>query len=157
MQKTVEIYTDGSCLGNPGPGGYGVLLKYGKHEKRLSQGYQLTTNNRMELMAAIIGLEVLKEPCNVKLVTDSQYVKQGIESWLANWKKRNWRTAAKQPVKNVDLWQRLDDAVNRHPVVKWYWVKGHSGNEHNEIVDTLAREAASSSNLLDDSGYEAQS
>lgn len=153
MQKTVEIYTDGSCLGNPGPGGYGVLLRYGKHEKELSQGYELTTNNRMELMAAIVGLETLTQPCHVKLVTDSQYVKQGIESWLENWKKRGWKTAAKQPVKNVDLWQRLDAAVKRHPVVKWYWVKGHSGNEFNERVDVLARDAATASTLLPDVGY----
>ncbi|MFC3031671.1 ribonuclease HI [Pseudoalteromonas fenneropenaei] len=153
MQKTVEIYTDGSCLGNPGPGGYGVYMRYGQHEKKLSQGYQLTTNNRMELMAAIVGLESLTRPCQVKLVTDSQYVKQGIESWVANWKQRNWRTAAKQPVKNVDLWQRLDAICNKHQV-KWHWVKGHSGHEYNELVDTLAREAATSSNLLPDTGYQ---
>jgi ribonuclease HI len=153
VQKTVEIYTDGSCLGNPGPGGYGVLLRYGKHEKELSQGYELTTNNRMELMAAIVGLETLTQPCQIKLVTDSQYVKQGIESWLENWKKRGWKTAAKQPVKNVDLWQRLDTAVKRHPIVKWYWVKGHSGNEFNERVDVLARDAATSPALLPDIGY----
>jgi len=153
VQKTVEIYTDGSCLGNPGPGGYGVLMMYGKHKKELNQGYTLTTNNRMELMAAIVGLETLTQPCNVKLVTDSQYVKQGIESWLENWKKRNWRTASKQPVKNVDLWQRLDEAVRRHPKVDWFWVKGHSGHDFNERVDTLAREAATSSNLIADVGY----
>ncbi len=153
MQKSVEIYTDGSCLGNPGPGGYGILLRYGEHQKTLSQGYQRTTNNRMELLAAIVALESLKRPCNVTITTDSQYVKQGIESWIANWKKRNWRTANKQPVKNVDLWQRLDTACQPH-TMQWRWVKGHSGHDENEIVDDLAREAAMSSNLLPDVGYE---
>ncbi|MFY8272679.1 ribonuclease HI [Pseudoalteromonas sp. SSDWG2] len=153
MQKSVEIYTDGSCLGNPGPGGYGVLLRYGEHQKTLSQGYKNTTNNRMELLGAIVALETLKRPCNVTLTTDSQYVKQGIESWITNWKKRNWRTANKQPVKNIDLWQRLDEACAAHSI-KWRWVKGHSGHDENEIVDDLAREAAMSNNLLDDTGYQ---
>ncbi len=152
MQKTVEIYTDGSCLGNPGPGGYGVFMFYNKHEKQLSQGYTLTTNNRMEMLAAIVALESLNRPCEINLTTDSQYVKQGIESWLANWKKRGWKTAAKKPVKNVDLWQRLDKACARHTVT-WKWVKGHSGNKYNEIVDDLARDAAGSKNLLVDEGY----
>lgn len=152
MQKSVEIYTDGSCLGNPGPGGYGVLLRYGKHEKELSQGYQVTTNNRMELLAAIVALESLKQACDVTLFTDSQYVKQGIESWVSNWKKRGWRTSAKQPVKNVDLWQRLDEAASKHQI-KWKWVKGHSGHAENERVDDLARDAASATNLLVDEGY----
>ncbi|MDE3272983.1 ribonuclease HI [Pseudoalteromonas sp. G4] len=156
MQKNVEIFTDGSCLGNPGPGGYGTLLRYKGHEKELSQGYKLTTNNRMELLAAIIGLESLKEPCQVILTTDSQYVKQGIESWLANWKKRGWKTASKQDVKNKDLWQRLDVANAKHQV-EWRWVKGHAGHAENERVDDLAREAAESSHLLEDSGFEAQS
>lgn len=156
MQKNVEIFTDGSCLGNPGPGGYGTLLRYKGHEKELSQGYKLTTNNRMELLAAIIGLESLKEPCQVILTTDSQYVKQGIESWLANWKKRGWKTASKQDVKNKDLWQRLDVANAKHQV-EWRWVKGHAGHKENERVDDLAREAAESSHLLEDSGFEAQS
>lgn len=155
MQKNVEIFTDGSCLGNPGPGGYGTLLRYKGHEKELSQGYKLTTNNRMELLAAIIGLESLKEPCHVILTTDSQYVKQGIESWLANWKKRGWKTASKQAVKNKDLWQRLDAANAKHQV-EWRWVKGHAGHTENERVDDLAREAAESSNLLDDNGFEGQ-
>ncbi|AIY65238.1 ribonuclease HI [Pseudoalteromonas piratica] len=155
MQKNVEIFTDGSCLGNPGPGGYGTLLRYKGHEKELSQGYKLTTNNRMELLAAIIGLESLKEPCHVILTTDSQYVKQGIESWLANWKKRGWKTASKQAVKNKDLWQRLDAANAKHQV-EWRWVKGHAGHAENERVDDLAREAAESSNLLDDNGFEGQ-
>jgi len=155
VQKNVEIFTDGSCLGNPGPGGYGTLLRYKGHEKELSQGYKLTTNNRMELLAAIIGLESLKEPCHVILTTDSQYVKQGIESWLANWKKRGWKTASKQAVKNKDLWQRLDAANAKHQV-EWRWVKGHAGHAENERVDDLAREAAESSNLLDDNGFEGQ-
>ncbi|MBS3798619.1 ribonuclease HI [Pseudoalteromonas sp. BDTF-M6] len=154
MQKSVEIYTDGSCLGNPGPGGYGVLLRYGEHQKTLSQGYKNTTNNRMELLAAIVALESLKRPCHVDITTDSQYVKQGIESWIDNWKKRNWRTASKQPVKNVDLWQRLDAARARHQV-RWHWVKGHSGHDENEIVDDLARDAAMSNHLLVDEGYQA--
>ncbi|WP_053911550.1 ribonuclease HI [Pseudoalteromonas sp. SW0106-04] len=153
MQKSVEIYTDGSCLGNPGPGGYGVLMRYGKHEKTLSQGYQTTTNNRMELLAAIVALESLTRPCDIVLTTDSQYVKQGIESWLANWKKRGWRTASKQPVKNVDLWQRLDEACQRH-TIDWRWVKGHSGHKENDIVDELARTAATSTSLLEDTGYQ---
>ncbi|MEI4549085.1 MAG: ribonuclease HI [Pseudoalteromonas spongiae] len=156
MQKNVEIFTDGSCLGNPGPGGYGTLLRYKGHEKELSQGYTLTTNNRMELLAAIIGLESLKEPCQVILTTDSQYVKQGIESWLANWKKRGWKTASKQDVKNKDLWQRLDAANSKHDV-EWRWVKGHAGHAENERVDDLAREAAESSDLLEDTGFVAQS
>ncbi|HAI07066.1 MAG TPA: ribonuclease HI, partial [Pantoea sp.] len=108
MRKQVEIFTDGSCLGNPGPGGYGAILRYGQHEKTFSAGYHLTTNNRMELMAAIVSLEALKQPCDVVLSTDSQYVRQGITSWIHNWKKRGWKTADKKPVKNVDLWQRLD-------------------------------------------------
>lgn len=156
MQKNVEIFTDGSCLGNPGPGGYGTLLRYKGHEKELSQGYTLTTNNRMELLAAIIGLESLKEPCQVILTTDSQYVKQGIESWLANWKKRGWKTASKQDVKNKDLWQRLDAANSKHDV-EWRWVKGHAGHAENERVDDLAREAAESSDLLEDTEFVAQS
>lgn len=156
MQKNVEIFTDGSCLGNPGPGGYGTLLRYKGHEKELSQGYTLTTNNRMELLAAIIGLESLKEPCQVILTTDSQYVKQGIESWLANWKKRGWKTASRQDVKNKDLWQRLDAANSKHHV-EWHWVKGHAGHAENERVDDLAREAAESSDLLEDTGFVAQS
>ncbi|MCO7189651.1 ribonuclease HI [Pseudoalteromonas sp. XMcav2-N-2] len=155
MQKSVEIYTDGSCLGNPGPGGYGVYLSYQGHEKTLNAGYRLTTNNRMEMLAAIVALETLKRPCQVILYTDSQYVKQGIESWLANWKKRNWKTAAKKPVKNVDLWQRLDTAVQRH-TIEWRWVKGHAGNKYNELVDDLAREAAGGSDLLEDTGYQSE-
>ncbi|MDP2636757.1 MULTISPECIES: ribonuclease HI [unclassified Pseudoalteromonas] len=153
MQKTVEIYTDGSCLGNPGPGGYGIFMLYNGHEKEMSQGYTLTTNNRMEMLAAIVALESLTRPCEINLTTDSQYVKQGIESWVANWKKRGWKTSAKKPVKNVDLWKRLDEACNRHTIT-WKWVKGHSGNKYNEIVDDLARDAAGSKNLLVDEGYQ---
>jgi len=153
VQKTVEIYTDGSCLGNPGPGGYGIFMLYNGHEKEMSQGYTLTTNNRMEMLAAIVALESLTRPCEINLTTDSQYVKQGIESWVANWKKRGWKTSAKKPVKNVDLWKRLDEACNRHTIT-WKWVKGHSGNKYNEIVDDLARDAAGSKNLLVDEGYQ---
>ncbi|RTZ66172.1 MAG: ribonuclease HI [Aquificaceae bacterium] len=139
-KKTVEIFTDGGCRGNPGPGGWGVLLRYGKHEKEL-YGYEAeTTNNRMELMAAIKGLEVLDQPCNVILTTDSQYVRQGISQWMENWKKRGWKTAAKKPVKNKDLWQRLDEATQRHKI-DWKWVKGHSGHLENDRVDALANKA----------------
>lgn len=152
MQKSVEIFTDGSCLGNPGPGGYGVILRYKGREKELNQGYQNTTNNRMELLAAIVGLETLKEPCSVTLYTDSQYVKQGIESWLANWKKRNWKTSNREDVKNKDLWQRLD-AINQQHKVTWRWVKGHAGHAENERCDELARSAASGTNLIPDSGF----
>jgi len=153
VQKTVEIYTDGSCLGNPGPGGYGIFMIYNGHEKEMSQGYKLTTNNRMEMLAAIVALESLTRECEVNLTTDSQYVKQGIESWITNWKKRGWLTSAKKPVKNVDLWKRLDKACNEHNVT-WKWVKGHSGNKYNEIVDDLARDAAGSKDLLEDVGYQ---
>ncbi|GAB0112402.1 MULTISPECIES: ribonuclease HI [Pseudoalteromonas] len=153
MQKTVEIYTDGSCLGNPGPGGYGIFMIYNGHEKEMSQGYKLTTNNRMEMLAAIVALESLTRECEVNLTTDSQYVKQGIESWITNWKKRGWLTSAKKPVKNVDLWKRLDKACSEHNVT-WKWVKGHSGNKYNEIVDDLARDAAGSKDLLEDVGYQ---
>ncbi|SFC84713.1 ribonuclease HI [Pseudoalteromonas denitrificans] len=152
MQKSVEIYTDGSCLGNPGPGGYGVILIYKGHIKELSQGYTLTTNNRMELLAAIIALEALKQNCKVTLTTDSQYVKQGIESWLQGWKKRNWQTSNKTPVKNIDLWQRLDSVNARH-TVNWLWVKGHCGHVQNERCDDLARDAAHSKNLIEDLDY----
>ncbi|MCU4674852.1 ribonuclease HI [Catenovulum sp. 2E275] len=152
--KTVELYTDGSCLGNPGAGGYGAVLRYGKHEKELSQGYKLTTNNRMELLAAIAGLETLNAKCKVILTTDSQYVKNGITQWIFNWKKKGWKTADKKPVKNIDLWQRLDQQTQRHEV-EWRWVKGHAGHAENERCDVLARNAASSDNLLEDSGYQA--
>ncbi len=139
MSDTVELYTDGACRGNPGPGGWGVLMRYGQHEKRLSGGELDTTNNRMELMAAIMGLETLKRKCQVKLTTDSVYVKDGITKWLDGWKKRGWKTANKKPVKNQDLWQRLEKASARHNI-EWCWVKGHSGHDENEIADQLANE-----------------
>ncbi|NMP16738.1 MULTISPECIES: ribonuclease HI [unclassified Thalassotalea] len=152
MSKVVQIYTDGSCLGNPGPGGYGAVLIYNKHRKELSQGYKLTTNNRMEMLACIIALKALKEPCQVTLTTDSQYVRQGITSWIHNWVKNNWRTASKQPVKNVDLWKTLYEQTQKHKI-EWKWVKGHSGHPENERCDDLARTAAEQSDLLEDSGY----
>jgi len=133
----VEIFTDGACRGNPGPGGWGALLRHGGHEKELCGGEALTTNNRMELMAAIRALESLKRPCSVQLTTDSSYVRNGIMEWLPNWKKRGWKTAAKKPVKNADLWQRLDRAVQAHRI-SWHWVKGHSGHPENEHADMLA-------------------
>ncbi len=136
-KMTVEIYTDGACRGNPGPGGWGAMLRYNGHEKTLHGGEKHTTNNRMELMAAIVALESLTRPCAVKLTTDSKYVMQGITEWMANWKKRGWKTAAKKPVKNVDLWQRLDQALSPHQV-KWHWVRGHSGHPENELADELA-------------------
>lgn len=133
----VELYTDGACKGNPGPGGWGALLRYGKNEKELYGGEKETTNNRMELTAAIEGLKALSRGCEVSLTTDSQYVKQGINSWLAGWKKNGWRTASKQPVKNKDLWQALDLECQRHQI-EWHWVKGHAGHEGNERADVLA-------------------
>lgn len=140
MKKPVVIYTDGACRGNPGPGGWGVSLRYNGHNKNLSGAEGDTTNNRMELMAAIMALESLTQSCKVGLYTDSKYVLDGITRWMPDWKKRGWKTAAKKPVKNVDLWQRLDAAENSHEV-EWIWVKGHSGNEGNELADTLANEA----------------
>jgi ribonuclease HI len=136
-KMVVEIYTDGACRGNPGPGGWGAVLRYNSHEKTLHGGEVLTTNNRMELMAAIVAIESLTRPCAVKLTTDSKYVMQGITEWMANWKKRGWKTSANKPVKNVDLWQRLDQALASHQV-KWHWVKGHSGHPENEMADQLA-------------------
>jgi ribonuclease HI len=137
-QATVDIYTDGACSGNPGPGGWGAVLRYGTHERDLFGGEPLmTTNNRMELMAAIQALESLTRPVAVRLHTDSTYVRNGITKWLANWKRNGWRTADKQPVKNADLWQRLEAAVNRHEVA-WLWVKGHAGDPDNERADALA-------------------
>jgi ribonuclease HI len=135
--KTVDIFTDGACKGNPGPGGWGALLRFGTIEKSLCGGEPLTTNNRMELMAAIEALAALTEPCKVNLTTDSQYVRKGITEWLVGWKRKGWLTAAKEPVKNADLWQRLDGQNQRHQV-SWHWVKGHSGHRENEIADGLA-------------------
>ena len=137
-EKLVEIFTDGACSGNPGPGGWGALLRYDGVEKELKGGEAETTNNRMELMAAIAGLEALKRPSRVRLTTDSTYVKNGITTWIHDWKRRNWKTAAKKPVKNVDLWQRLEAALSRHQV-EWQWVKGHAGHPENERADELAR------------------
>ncbi len=137
----IEIYTDGACKGNPGPGGWGVLLRYKGHEKTLFGGEKNTTNNRMELLAAIEGLKALKKNSKVSLTTDSSYVKNGIEKWMANWKKNQWKTASKKPVKNQDLWQMLDEQVSEHEVT-WHWVKGHSGHTENEIADELANKGA---------------
>ncbi|MDX5151271.1 MAG: ribonuclease HI [Acidiferrobacterales bacterium] len=133
----VEIYTDGACRGNPGPGGWGAVLRYNGHEKELYGAEPSTTNNRMELMAAIRALESLKRGCKVSLTTDSEYLRKGITEWLSQWKQRGWRTAAKKPVKNVDLWQRLEQAIEDHDV-DWHWVKGHSGHDENERADQLA-------------------
>ncbi|MEO0564446.1 MAG: ribonuclease HI [Chloroflexota bacterium] len=140
MPDKVIIYTDGGCKPNPGPGGWAALLMYGTHRKELSGGDRKTTNNKMELTAAIEALEALKTASDVELYTDSQYVKNGITSWMANWKRNGWKTASKKPVKNRDLWVRLDDATQRHNI-EWKWVKGHSNNEHNERVDQLATQA----------------
>ncbi|MFM2317441.1 MAG: ribonuclease [Pseudomonadota bacterium] len=138
--KKVELYTDGACRGNPGPGGWGVLLRYAEQEREL-YGYQaVTTNNQMELMAAIRGLEALKQPCEVTVTTDSKYVLQGMTEWLAGWKRKAWKSASGQPVKNQDLWQRLDAAAQPHQI-KWNWVRGHTGHPDNERVDRLANRA----------------
>jgi ribonuclease HI len=134
----VEIFTDGACRGNPGPGGWAALLRFKGKKKSLSGGQPATTNNRMEMMAAIMALEALKRPCKVTITTDSQYLMKGITEWLKNWKKRGWLTAEKKPVKNVDLWKRLDEVASRHEV-EWQWVKGHNNHRENEIADTLAR------------------
>jgi ribonuclease HI len=139
-RPVVEIFTDGACSGNPGPGGWGTVLRYGGVEKELSGGEPATTNNRMELLAAIAGLEALKRPCRVALYTDSIYLRDGITKWLPNWKARAWRTAAGAPVKNVDLWQRLEAAAAPHEVT-WRWIRGHAGHPENERADALARAA----------------
>lgn len=140
MSKVVEIYTDGACSGNPGPGGWGAILRAGKSEKELSGSAEETTNNRMELMAAICALEALKRPCRVALHTDSQYVRQGITQWMPRWIQKNWRTSGGKAVKNRDLWERLHEAAKAHEI-EWIWVRGHSGHEENERADQLAREA----------------
>ena len=137
MEKTVYLFTDGACKGNPGAGGWGVLLRYGTHEKELFGGEAQTTNNRMELTAVLSGLKTLNRPCDVVICTDSQYVKNGMESWIHNWKKNGWKTAGRQLVKNADLWQQLDEQVARHRV-RWQWVKGHAGHAENERADALA-------------------
>jgi ribonuclease HI len=138
--KKVSIYTDGACRGNPGPGGWGALLRYGKHERQLSGAETHTTNNRMELIAAIQALSALQQKCIVELYTDSQYLRKGITEWMPNWKKREWKTADKKPVKNIDLWQQLDILAEKHEI-KWHWIKGHSGHPENELADRLANEA----------------
>ena len=141
MSGPVSIWTDGACLGNPGPGGWGALLRWNGTERELSGGEGNTTNNRMELLAAIEALEALKRPCEVVLTTDSQYVRKGITEWMANWKRNGWKTSARKPVKNADLWRRLDQAAGVHRV-QWHWVKGHSGHPENERADQLASRAA---------------
>jgi ribonuclease HI len=136
--KKITIFTDGACSGNPGPGGWGVLLRYNGTEKQLYGGEADTTNNRMELMAAIMALQALKQPCEIDLYTHSQYVRKGITEWIHNWKRNGWRNSNKKPVKNADLWQQLDAEVTRHKI-SWHWVEGHSGHPENELADSLAR------------------
>jgi ribonuclease HI len=140
LSAAVEIFTDGACRGNPGPGGWAALLRYGDHEKVISGAEPDTTNNRMELMAAIEALASLKRPAQVVLTTDSQYLRLGVQQWMANWKRNGWRTAQKQPVKNRDLWERLDELAGRHRI-DWHWVKGHSGHPENERADQEANKA----------------
>ncbi|WWP00608.1 MAG: ribonuclease HI [Candidatus Dasytiphilus stammeri] len=151
MFKKVKIFTDGSCIGNPGPGGYAAILRYKNYEKLFSAGFYFTTNNRMELMAVIIALEALNQPCEVDLSTDSQYVRLGIQSWIHNWKKTSWNTTNNNPVKNVELWQRLIKISNYHNI-QWNWIKSHSGHLENEKCNELARQAAKSPHLKD-AGY----
>ena len=140
MSDVVDIFTDGACRGNPGPGGWGAVLRYGEHEKLLCGRSGATTNNRMELTAAIEALQALRRPCRVRLATDSTYVKNGITQWIATWKRRGWKTSDRKPVKNGDLWRRLEQAASLHDV-EWIWVRGHAGNEGNEKADALARSA----------------
>ena len=143
QDKTVSLYTDGACKGNPGKGGWGVLMRYGNHEKELFGGEAHTTNNRMELTAIIQGLAALKRPCAVVIYTDSQYVKNGMEKWIHGWKKNGWKTASKQPVKNEDLWQQLDRLAAQHQI-QWQWVRGHAGHAENERADALANQGVAS-------------
>ena len=143
QDKTVSLYTDGACKGNPGKGGWGVLMRYGSHEKELFGGEAHTTNNRMELTAIIQGLAALKRPCAVVIYTDSQYVKNGMEQWIHGWKKNGWKTASKQPVKNEDLWQQLDRLAVQHQI-QWQWVRGHAGHTENERADALANQGVAS-------------
>jgi ribonuclease HI len=155
MRKVV-IHTDGACKGNPGPGAYGAVLVCGKHRKETSAAYRLTTNNRMELRAAIAALELLSEPCEVELHSDSKYLIDAIQqNWIDGWKRRGWRTAGKQPVKNRDLWQRLIEAMAPHRI-HWHWVKGHAGHRENERCDELANQAVASGDLIDDAGCAAE-
>jgi len=148
MPKLVKIFSDGSCLGNPGPGGYSSIVQYSTYEKIFSSGFYLTTNNRMELMGIIIALESLKKPLNIQISTDSQYVRKGILHWIQNWKKKGWKTSKKNTVKNIDLWIRLEIALNLHEVT-WIWIKSHSGNKKNEICDYLARNSAKNPTFKD--------
>lgn len=151
--KRVVLYTDGACHGNPGPGGYGVVLQFGEHRRELSGGFRLTTNNRMELYAAIVGLETLKEPCDVNLYTDSKYLSDAINlEWLSTWESNGWRTAKRKPVSNIDLWKRLLVQIHRHDVT-FEWVEGHAGLKENEVCDRLASTAARSGTLPVDVGY----
>ncbi|WP_061783099.1 ribonuclease HI [Shewanella putrefaciens] len=152
-RKLIHIFTDGSCLGNPGPGGYGIVMNYKGHTKEMSDGFALTTNNRMELLAPIIALESLKEPCRVVLTSDSQYMRQGIMTWIHGWKKKGWMTSNRTPVKNVDLWKRLDKISQMH-TIDWQWVKGHAGHAENERCDILARSAAEANPTQIDEGYQ---
>ena len=140
MTTKVEMYTDGACRGNPGPGGWGAVLRYRDSSRTLNGYHPETTNNRMELTAVIEGLRALTRPCEIELITDSKYVMQGINEWIAQWKRNGWKTAAKKPVKNVDLWQQLDRETGRHEI-EWRWVRGHTGNEGNELADQLANQA----------------
>jgi ribonuclease HI len=153
IKPKVIIYTDGACKGNPGAGGYGAILVSGSHRKEISQGYVRTTNQRMELMAVIAALGLLKRKSNVTLYTDSTYVKQGITSWIHQWKKRDWKTAAKKPVKNRDLWEELSSLSENHKI-EWKWIKGHAGHPENERCDFLATEASNKTNRLKDSGFD---
>lgn len=148
MQKKIEIFTDGSCLGNPGPGGYAAILRYKQTERVLSKGFFQTTNNRMELLAAIVALEQLKQSCQIDLYSDSQYLRNGILNWIHSWKKNGWKTANKQPVKNVDLWIKLDELVQPHKI-NWIWIKGHAGHLENERCDIIAKAKAEAPTLTD--------
>jgi ribonuclease HI len=148
----IDIYTDGACIGNPGPGGYGAVLVSGNRRKELSRGFRLTTNNRMELMAVIAALETVNQESDVRVFTDSQYVRNGITSWVRTWMKNGWRTSAKKPVKNRDLWERLMDLGDR-PKIEWKWIKGHAGHRENERCDRLANEASRAGRLAEDKGY----
>jgi len=150
--KEIEIFCDGSSLGNPGPGGYGVILRYGSYEKELSRGYKITTNNRMELLGALAALSALKEPCKVTLYSDSNYVIQGMTAWRFSWRKNDWDNARKKNLKNLDLWQQLDKEAQKHDIT-WQWVKGHNGHPENERCDILAKNAAKSQDLIEDKGY----
>ena len=153
--KEVTIYTDGACKGNPGPGAYGVVMMFGEHRKEVAAGYKLTTNNRMELLAAITALELLQQPCKVDLHSDSKYLVQAInDNWIAGWQKKGWVNSKKEPVKNQDLWRKLLTVMEPHQI-SWHWVKGHAGNVENERCDELANEAVVADNLLEDEGFEA--